>query len=224
MVVILVVLSFVALVLLDYFVFSKHPVDEPRAVRGARASLSTAHQPIPPGIYLQPTYTWGRVGPAGEVYLGVHPMLLGLVGAPHEFELLNRGDRVAKGEPLVRVTRAGRQLTVRSPVAGRVELVQRPVTGTMEWSGAEANDGAWLYRVLPEGVAQELPAWLSGQAAADWTHRQYDRIRAYLQETATDARLGPVMADGGELAAGILGELDQGVWTGLESRFLVPTI
>ena len=222
MVPVLVVLTFVALVALDYFYLGRRYPEETATepARPALQPLTAAHQPVPAGILLQPTMTWGRIGEAGEIYLGVHPMLLGLVGTPRELEFCAVGAQVARGEPLVSISRAGRRLTVRSPIAGRVDRVNREAIGETQWTGAEGWGGDWLCRLLPERVAEEAQSWLSGAAAAEWTRHRYDDLRAYLNNAVTVGHLGVMMADGGELPAGILGELDQSVWAGLEDRFL----
>lgn len=223
MVMTLVVLTFVFFIALDYFVLSKRREERTATtVAGALVEpLSALHLHVPAGVFLQPTYTWSRTGASGEVYLGVHPMLLGLVGAPYEMEFRARGEHLEKGEPLVRIGRGGKHLTVRSPLAGRVEQVNRHVADETQWRGADAMlDGGWLYRVQPERTSEEEPTWLAGDRAAEWTRRQYERVRGYLHDAVAAGHLGAVMADGGELPAGILSELDQGVWTGLEDRFL----
>lgn len=218
MVMTLVVLTFVVFIALDYFVFSKRHAAETSTTR--LEPLVAAQQQVPAGVFLQPSFTWSRLALSGEVYLGVHPMLLALVGAPCEFEFRGQGEFIAKGEPLVRVCRSGRHLTVRSPLAGRVEEVNRQASGETRWREFEGNDGAWLYRLRPERVADEDPTWFGGDRAAEWTRRQYDQLRTYLQGAVADRHLGAVMADGGELPVGILAELDEGVWAGLEERFL----
>lgn len=226
MVMVLVVLTFVVFIALDYFVFSRQhaeaafPAHETRA---AREPLPAVRQRMPAGIFLQPTFTWSRFGSAGETYLGVHPLLVGLVGDACEFECLAAGEHVAKGAPLVRLAHGGRRLTVRSPIAGRVEHVNPQVTGETRWRDLEENNGGWLYRILPEAVAPEVPRWLTGEQAAEWTRRQYGQLRAYLHDTLADGHLGFVMADGGELPVGILEDMDESVWAGLESRFLTHT-
>ncbi len=221
MAIVLAVLTFAAFIALDYFVLSKrHPAQRTALGVSDLVPLSAAHQAVPEGVYLQPTFTWGRFGSLGEVYLGVHPMLLGLVGAPYEVELLEAGKRVEKGEPLARIARAGRSLTVRSPVAGVVERVNRQAVGETEWRGVEGSDGAWLYRLQPDRAAVEVPRWFVGEQAAEWTQRTYHDLRAYLHDAVTAGHLGAVMADGGELPLGILAEMDEGVWAGLEDRFL----
>jgi glycine cleavage system H lipoate-binding protein len=222
MVALLVLLTFAVCVALDYFVWSR--------ARSARAPawrelepLTAARRPAPAGVFLQPTFTWSQVGSSGEVYVGVHPMLLGLVGDPLEFDCREPGERVAKGEPLVRVGRSGRRLTVRSPVAGRVEVVNSPpLAGRNALAPPETPDAPWLCRLLPDRLAEERTSWLSGDEAVEWTRRRYEDLRTYLHNAVVGAHLGTVMADGGEMPVGILAELDQGVWTGLADRFLAP--
>jgi glycine cleavage system H lipoate-binding protein len=221
MVVMLVVLTFAVFIALDYFVFSKrHATAMAVAPVPGGAPLPATRQAVPRGIYLHPTFTWGRFGSTGELYLGVHPMLLGLVGTPYQLELRKSGEHVAKGDPLVRVARGGHHLDVRSPIAGRVEHVNSHLTGETLWRDLEENDGSWLYRVTPESVIDEVRTWLTGEPAGEWTRRQYDRLRTYLQNAVADGHLGMVMADGGELTPGVLGDMDESVWIGLDDRFL----
>lgn len=222
MVPVLVLLTFAALVALDSFVLSKGFLEEKSGWPGKLEVLPepAAQQQVPADVYLQPTFTWSRIGEWGTICVGVHPMLLRLIGTSGEVELRKSGERVAKGDPLVRLWRAGRHLTVRSPIAGRLVRVNRRVSES-PWHGEEGG-APWLYQLRPERASEETPTWFKGAGALEWTRRQYDEIRAYLQSTLSAGHLGAVMADGGELPAGILSEGDQGVWTGLEDRFLTP--
>lgn len=223
MVALLVVLTLVVLISLDYFVFRKRYPElgaEWPPKPGLRPRPKAAWQPVPSGVFLQPTYTWSSLGPTGELYIGVHPMLLGLVGQPYELECRKPGEHVAKGDELVRIARSGHHLSVRSPVAARVNSVNRTALREARWREANGHEGVWLYRVRPEGIAREAATWLTGAAAADWARRRYDDLRSWLQGAVIDGHLGVTMADGGELPVGILGELDQDVWSRLEDRFL----
>jgi glycine cleavage system H lipoate-binding protein len=225
MVALLVVLTLAILVALDYFVFSRRYPELSAgwpAKPGLRPRSSPAWQPGSTGVFLQPTYTWGSLGAAGDLYVGVHPMLLGLVGPPCELECRRPGEHVEKGDELVRIARAGRHLTVRSPIAARVGRVNRKAVRDARWREANGREGVWLYRLRPERLAHEVATWLTGEAAADWTRRQYDELRSYLQGAVAESHLGVTMADGGELPVGILGEMDQEVWSRLEDRFLSP--
>jgi glycine cleavage system H lipoate-binding protein len=220
MVPVLVLLTFAALVALDRLVLAKGYFEENGGWPERLESLAaqSASERVPTDVFLQPTFTWSRVGEWGTVCLGVHPMLLRLIGASGEVELRAKGERVRKGEPLVRLWRAGRHLTVRSPIGGRLVRVNRRA-GQAPWCEGESGP-PWLYRLEPEGVEEERARWLGGAAALEWTRRQYGLLRAYLCEAVSPSQLGAVMADGGDLPVGILAEIDQGVWTGLEDRFL----
>lgn len=226
MVALLVVLTFVLFVALDFYLESrraevKHTSQVIGRAPPAPPPLPATFQPVPPGVFLQPTYTWSAFGDSGELYLGIHPMLLNLVGQPVELDCRVPGERITKGEPLARVGKGGKRLTVRSPVAGRVELVNYPALGNAgAWPGPDAPTTAWLYRLTPERVANEVGGWLSGESAMAWTKRTYAELRNYLQGAVADRHLGAVMADGGELPIGILGDMDERVWSGVDERLM----
>lgn len=222
MAIMLAVLTFVAFIALDYFVLRRRRAVRVPATAARMQPLAASRQQVPADVYLQPTFTWSNFGEGGEVYLGLHPVLLSLIGAPYDVEFRARGTRVQKGDPLLRLRREGRVLTVRSPVNALVERVNKHSVGSAPWPDAEARDAAWLYRLQPYKVAEEVPRWFTGEAAAEWTRKQYDALRTYLQNAVATANLGPVMADGGELPSGILAEMDLNVWRGLDEQFLAP--
>lgn len=225
MVPVLVLLTFAALVALDHFVLSRGYLEEKSGwpAKLEMLPVPAAYERVPADVFLQPTYTWSRIGESGAIYLGVHPTLLGLIGASCEIELREPGEHVEKGDALARVGRGGRRLTVRSPIAGRVERVNRHAAGATRWQTVEREGAPWLYRLQAERPVNEVREWLRGAAALEWTRRRYHELCAYLQSAVAAGHLGAVMADGGELPVGILGEMNEGVWAGLEQRFLASS-
>ncbi len=222
MVALLVALTIIALVAADYFLLRPQRVkkaEEGIPLPGLEP-LSAAITRLPAGVFLQPTFTWSRIRPDGDVLLGVHPLLFGLVGAPYDVERLPGGEHVEKGAPLVRIRKGDRRLTVRSPIAGRIAEVNRVVSGETDWTGGHGEGGGWLYRVIPERVAGEVSTWLIGEAATEWTQRQYQRLREQLTALAAAPELAGTMADGGEIPAGILARLDDAAWTTFERNVL----
>jgi glycine cleavage system H lipoate-binding protein len=223
MVALLLIVSIAAMIALDYFVFQKRraareaaePIDAP----GLRP-LSEVFRRLPGGVFLQPTYTWSRIREDGEVLIGLHPMLYGLVGAPYQLQLIHEGRQVEKGAPIIRIGREERWLTVRSPIAGTVTDVNHVVEGETDWSGVQDADGGWLYRLRPVHIADEVPSWFIGDRAVAWTRDQYARLRSRLAGVAMARSLGAVMADGGEIPTGILGELDEQAWRTIQDEFL----
>lgn len=223
MVALLVALTIIALVAADYFLLrprrAAHPAEEDIPLPGLEP-LSAALSRLPAGVFLQPTFTWSRIRPDGDILLGVHPLLFGLVGAPYDVERLPGGEHVEKGAPLLRIRKGNRRLTVRSPVAGRIAEVNRVVTGETDWTGLQGDGGSWLYRIVPERVAGEVPAWLIGESAVEWTRLQYQRLREQLAALSGGHGLTATMADGGEIPVGILMRLDDAQWTAFERAVL----
>ena len=98
--------------------------------------------------------------------------------------------------------------------------VNHRVDGEADWTGVRDTSGGWLYRVRPEHAGDEVPSWLIGERAAAWTKEQYARLRGRLAAVAMARSLGTVMADGGEIPIGILGQLDEQAWHAVQGEFL----
>jgi len=222
MVALLVVLTILALLAADYFLLRRgRYAEEAEGIPlPGLEPLSAAIAQLPAGVFLQPTFTWSRIRSDGDLLVGVHPLLFGLVGAPYGIELLPNGEHVGKGAPLARIRKSGRSLTVRSPVEGRIAEVNRAVTGETDWKGLNGGTGSWLYRIIPVEVGSEVSTWMMAEQAADWTRRQYQRLREHLSTLAVGPDLARTMADGGEVPAGILAALDDAAWTRFEATFL----
>ncbi len=171
---------------------------------------------LPAGVFLQPTFTWGEVRPAGDVEIGVHPLLLSLVGPDAELEMRTAGEHIGKGDPLMTVGSGERRLVVRSPLAGSVVAADSTPRGHTDWQ--RLSDGTCL--IQPEELSAEVPTWMIGKAAVDWSREQYGRIRDHLLQSTAEPQTGLALADGGELPIGALSQLDPAGWADFEDEFL----
>ena len=175
---------------------------------------------LPGGVLVQPTFTWGHLRPNGDVELGVHPMLLALVGPDAEVTAPAAGSPVARDQELLTIRARDRSLALRSPLAGRVTARQSQDSGASDWDGLATRRGQWSVRVTPDALADEMPTWMIGPAAADWTRRQYRAMRDFLVASGADESVGMAMADGGDIPRGALGACDQAVWSDFSRKFL----
>lgn len=171
---------------------------------------------MPAGVFLQPTFTWGQVRPTGDVELGVHPMLLSLLGPDADVEMRSAGEHVFKGDPLMTVGSGERRLVVRSPVAGSITMANATPSDDAGWQGRSRR----TCLIAPEHLSDEVPTWMLGNAAVEWSRAQYGRIRDHLLSRSADPRTGLALADGGELPVGALNQLDAAAWVEFESEFL----
>jgi glycine cleavage system H lipoate-binding protein len=223
MAVLLGILTIAALIGIDVLFLRARRARRAEAVAPPRLPpLSESITRLPQGVFLHPTFTWSRVREDGDVVLGIHPLLFGLVGAPYQIDVLSEGQEVERGGELVKLGRSGRRLTVRSPVSGRISAVNDVLTGEAEWDGVEADDGRWVYRITPQGLGEEVPSWFVAERASEWSRRQYERFKEYLFGVLHAGELGLTMTDGGDVPNGILGRLAGSAWDGIQQEFLDP--
>ena len=102
---------------------------------------------VPEGVFLHPTLTWGRLRPNGDVDLGIHPLLLGLVGESREINPRGELGRLEKGDPIADIVAGDRELIVRSPTSGRMVATNPRATADASWRGATWDDGSWVCRL-----------------------------------------------------------------------------
>jgi glycine cleavage system H lipoate-binding protein len=184
--------------------------------------LAKAIEDLPEGIFLQPTFTWTRMRKNGEIFLGLHPMLTSLIGVDYSLELLADDARIEKGTPLLRILQGERELQLFSPVEGQIVEATTDFSPLPGWKGSTMRGGSWIYIIKPTNAEEEIPLWLLGDDAQNWAHQQYREVRDFLFQTDTHHEVGLAAADGGELPAGILSQLDPSVWEAFQLSFLPP--
>jgi glycine cleavage system H lipoate-binding protein len=189
-------------------------------VRAGPVPLTDWVASVPDGVFLQNGFTWSRVVPDGTVEVGVHPMLPGLIGDQTRYSLAETGRHFDRGDPILEIGTGERSARVRAPLSGRITARNRFVSGPLSNREPDSVDTAWLYRIQPDDLAQEVASWMIGTPATEWAQDRYGRIREYLQRAVADGEAGLALADGGEVPVGALAGLDARAWSEFETRFL----
>lgn len=204
-------------------------VERPRM--RARQVEPTLPEPLPPveavrGIpedaFLQPTLTWARLLQDGNLLLGLHPILISMVGSPYRLALIPEGWHIGKGRPLLRIEQGKRHLELRSPVTGRIVEVNPNACLERGWTRPRHGEDCWVYRVEPENVVWDLPTWLKGDEASAWMEERLRAFRAFLDEGAGEGAEDAGEGANEEIPVGVLAQLDPTAWGRFEERFLTP--
>lgn len=224
MVAILVAFTFLGLVLADFGVQKWNAWHEARSM-GPAAQPATARPAalwqVPQGVYLSEGHTWMRPGRSGGLEIGVDNLVAHAIGAVRYVILPQPGDRVAAGQPLLRIEKGGGAVTIPSAITGFVE----GVNSTLEEVPAQINSDpygkGWICRIVPTHLATEMPHLRFGEKALTWLEEEFTRLREFLSVRAMPVlALGATSQDGGIPAAGCLDELPAGAWSEFEKEFL----
>lgn len=218
MVVIFVALTIIALLAIDYFFIQ--PRRERKAeemTAGDLIPLSDTLKDIPAGVFLQPSFTWTRIKDDGSIVLGLHPLLLGLIGPPYEIELMQDKEELKKGDILLRVKKNGKNLSIKSPVTGEITKFNQALLGETDW---EHLNMSWLYQIKPDSVSEELINWRYSEDADQWMGERYRNVKEFVYDRLSVEGVGMTMADGGDMPVGVLAELDEDDWREFEEQFV----
>jgi len=216
MVVLMVILTILLFVAIDYSIQKRKKVGVLSQAHPGKVALSQVLSALPNGVFLQPSFTWTKLLDSGNLLMGIHPVILGLIGQPDEIEMLKNGQGVKKGETLLKIHKGERVLDVVAPINGTITGLNDQV---IEDSTVEMVSQNWIYSIKPENVAAELPKWMIADKAKNWINEKYAQMKRFFQESVTQTDMGITMADGGDLPFGILSQFDEKIWHKFENDF-----
>jgi glycine cleavage system H protein len=176
---------------------------------------------VPEGVYLSSAHTWFRPDPAGGLEIGVDPLITRAIGAIGRIIPPEPGEQVAAGQPLFKIERDGRSITVPSSVTGKVVAVNRRLQDQPSLLNSDPYGAAWICHVTPTSIGSVTPSLRFGEKAILWLESEFTRLREFLSaQVAPELALGITSQDGGVPSSGCLAELDSAAWSAFESEFL----
>lgn len=213
MTVLLFISTIVAFLTIDYFVQRKKktvPVLQPVQPRAATFR-------VPAGIFFTKSHTWLSLFPSGKVQLGVDDFLARMFRKPSITMLKHDGDVVVKGEPIVRLEEGNNTLVVRSPIEGKIEAVNTMLPKHPSLMNEALFSEGWAYTIQPVN-ANDLRSFYLGDNTRVWLKEEMGRLRDFFAHLSTPS---PVfLQDGGEIAQGVLNNLNSDQCKKFEDEFL----
>jgi glycine cleavage system H lipoate-binding protein len=190
---------------------------EALASKNGFLSLSKIGHMLPTGVFIQPSFTWGKVLETGNLMLGIQPMLMGLVGQADEIELMKQTATVIKGDILIKIRKGEKVLKIKSPVTGEIASVNNLLLEESDWKNLSQN---WIFSIKPENIGSEIGNWYSAEQSSDWINNTFQQIKNFLKLSIPHTQLGITMADGGDIPVGILSQFDKKIWSSFEEKFI----
>ncbi len=224
MVALLVLLTALVFLTLDYFVQRR------RAVRATSTATSLAAEPFPKtrptaprcplGVYVAPGHVWAFLEPAGTAILGITDFARSLVGTAKIIDVRAEGDTVSRGDVVLQFRHANRKAKFFSPIDGVVEKVQINLSKRVETDSDENYLSSWLLKVRPKDTSQIPQTMLLGEQAVAWLRREVDRFSVFLATVPPERRaLGVTMPDGGTPSSNLIQWLSDSDWEKVQQKF-----
>ncbi|MEJ2535469.1 MAG: hypothetical protein P8048_00150 [Calditrichia bacterium] len=217
MVFLLVVLSVVLFITIDYLIQRRRKRATVEQAEPENLYISKTMPGILNGVFLQPGFTWSKILDNGNLLLGIQPMLLGLVGNPDEIETVPEGQKIGKGGSLLKVRKGSKLLDLKSPVHGSIVAINPEFQEISGWDKLSQN---WIYAIKPEKVSSEIPGWIIADKTKNWINTRYEEVKSFFMKNLPRTELGSTMADGGDLPIGIMSKFDEKFWKEFEHSFL----
>lgn len=180
-------------------------------------SLSKIGHMLPTGVFIQPSFTWGKILETGNLMLGIQPMLMGLVGQADEIEVMKQSAKLKKGNILIKIRKGEKVLKIKSPVSGEITAVNSLVLDESDWKNLSQN---WIFTIKPENMGTEIGNWLFAEQSWDWINKTFQQIKNFLKLSLPQTQVGITMADGGDIPVGILSQFDEKTWSSFEEKFI----
>lgn len=217
MVVLFVILTIIFFVTLDLFIQKKQKIVTTLKQKPVHFSLSQLFNLLPPGVFTQPTFTWCKILDSGNLMLGINPVLLGIIGAPDEIKLLDKGEAINKGDSLLKIYKGDKVISIHSPLKGNITSLNSEMINEPTWENLSTK---WIYCIKPENMAEEVQNWHIAGRARVWLKDKFIKIKNFLIDEFPQTELGTTMADGGDIPLGILAQFDKNTWERFEQKFL----
>jgi glycine cleavage system H protein len=220
MTVLLVIATFAAFILVDYFIHRRSPAvveaPVPATEASGREPVWVAGYALPDGLSYHRGHTWARPLESGDVVVGVDDFASRLLGLPREVSLPSRGAWLRQGEASVALGAGARRAHLLSPVEGEVVAVNPELRTNPDLVKEDPYGRGWLFKVRPADLKTSLRNLISGRLAHRWIEDARERLDLSLMAFSQS-----VLQDGGEPAADFVKHLSDEEWRGLVREFLL---
>jgi glycine cleavage system H protein len=166
----------------------------------ARTEIQRATPPVPSATailerYFHPGHSWVMLENPASATVGVDDIARSFIGAPDSIEVVPQGATVRQGEPLVKLRRGSRMLTLVAPLSGVLLETNSRLSDHPALLKESPYEKGWVARIAPANLALEIHNLLRGPLADRWREGVRAQLAAWFAP-----KMGLVLQDGGQLA------------------------
>jgi glycine cleavage system H lipoate-binding protein/ABC-type phosphate transport system substrate-binding protein len=196
------------------------------ATPGTQSILNESNLVIPKGIYFDKTHTWAFLEQNGIAKVGIDDFLQHLTGNITRIKLLNKGEKVKKGQMILSIIQNGKQLNLYSPITGVILEQNKLLEANSSLINSSPYTEGWIYKIEPTNWHRENQLLFMAEKHLEFIKTEFTRLKDFLAVVlnANSEKYGLViLQDGGELKDGILSNMGPEVWEDFQTKFIDPS-
>ncbi len=218
MVVILVALTFLAVILAQFIsrrAARRRELSLARVERDWAGVPTLAVAPVagrvpqfPSDIYYHRGHAWVRLEEGNMMKIGLDDFTQQVMGDIEGIEVPSPGGKLSQGEVAWRIRHGKRKLNQLAPLGGTVVEVNEKLRKDPALINRSPYEEGWILKIQTTGLNKEMPKLMdSYQFKA-----HFDQDKAKIMSSFTNQSLGAVYGDGEEVVKGAATKLGEGMW------------
>ena len=227
MTVLLVILTFAALLLVDHFYSRKRvlimpglevaPPPQREVLMPARLqpSLVGGFQ-VPENLRYHPGHTWALNESPNLVRVGLDDFAAKLAGKVERIALPQRGQWIRQGQKIWTLHRNGSAADMVSPIEGSVAQINEAVLQNPELAIRDPYGEGWVVTVQSPDAKTNFRNLLGGALARWWTEESGSRLQRLMPSA-----LGALAQDGGAAMADLTTHMPEQEWVKVTREFFL---
>lgn len=214
----LIIIGFLLLIIPFWLLLNK-PLYLKKQMSKALRILSGNILRIPQGLFYYKNHTWTHLNPSGYAKVGLDDWLMHITGNIQVDYLREVGEKVSKGDAIIKLNKDGKQLEIASPISGEIKRLNLLVIEEPELIIEDPYSQGWLYQIKPKNWVSETSAYYLADEATAWSRRELSKFKDFLSKNDPNVAVA-VMQEGGELIDHPLAQSSEEVWQAFQDHFL----
>ena len=222
MVAALVLATFLAFVLVDYYFQRRRPQPAQAVTVAPRAGLEELPLTVvggfelPPRLSYHPGHAWAAKEVRSTVRVGMDDFAARLLGKADRVELPARGHWLRQGERAWTLVRGDHRFEMLSPIEGEVIEVNGEALKDPSLVHQSPYGNGWLVAVHSPAADANLKNLIRGRVAERWMEESVATLYGRI-----NGETGVHLQDGGRAMPDILGQVPEGRWDKLAKELLL---
>jgi len=222
MTVILVLLTFVTFLLIDYFYSRKRVVVQPALAipkhvpQAQPVPAMVGGFKVPENLRYHPGHTWALSESPNLVRVGMDDFASKLIGHLERIALPQRGQWIRQGQKFATIFRDGVAVDMVSPIEGSVADVNDSIAKDPNLTHNDPYGEGWLVTMNSPDARTNFRNLIGGTLARWWTEESAGRL-----QKKVPALCGALAQDGGVAIQNLTEQIPDQEWTAIAKEFFL---